>query len=274
MSKNQKVLSNSNLYKAILCLETLTPDSNYEFLSNCKDMKAYRRPSKKNPNYYEYLALGTFPLDPKIMFDLNFDLDYRNSWDSYSKSLKFIKKIDEFTDLVYWRMCYPFPFTDRDYLYLRYCLTITAQELLDSIEKEDNQIDSESKTNNDENNNKLSSENLQKLITILKSNPSKTYHVSSSRPSEDHSPSEDPSDKKAIRVQEFHSICITSSSSSPPPSENNNQCQLFSYMFDNPSGKIPSSFINWITKTAMPKALDQTKKAGDKYQSWKDKNKK
>lgn len=263
MSKNQQVLPNTHLYKSILCLETTTPDSNYEFLSNCKDMKAYRRPSCINPNYYEYIALGSFPLDPKTMFDLNYDVEYRNSWDSYSKALKLIKKIDDHTDLVYWRMCYPFPFTDRDYLYIRHCLVVSAQELLDSIEKDHNQ--------NDEINNNLdyfNSEDLQKLISILKSNPSKIYHVSSSVPSEDHEPSNDPSDKKAIRVQEFHSICITTKSSE----ENNNQCQLFSYMFDNPSGKIPSSFINWITKTAMPKALDQTKKAGDKYSTWKKNN--
>ena len=72
-------------------------------------------------------------------------------------------------------------------------------------------------------------------------------------------------DGKCVRVKEFHSISIVTSTNSGDVGKS----LLYSYLFDNPAGNIPSSLINWVAKTAMPKALEQTKKAGDKYDSWK-----
>jgi len=46
-------------------------------------------------------------------------------------------------------------------------------------------------------------------------------------------------------------------------------CQFYSYLFENPGGAIPKTVINWFAKTAMPKGIEQTIKAGKGYQSWK-----
>ena len=249
MSKNEKILATADLTRAILMLERKNADQSWESLNKHKEMQAYRRPYSKNKDYYEYLALGEMDLSPELMLATNLDVEYRNSWDSYSKALKKIKDLpEEATDLLYWRVCYPFPFTDRDYLYVRYSLKLTAQEVLEHLESETEK---------------------EEFKTLIKNDLTKTYHITSSVPSLDHDPKDDPGAKSGIiRVKEFHSICVITSVNGDEKAKNSKSL-LYTYLFDNPGGNIPSTLINWVAKTAMPKTLDLTKKAGEKYNKWK-----
>lgn len=288
MSKNQIILSNQDLLTVIINLERQDA-ANWESLSKYKNMKAFRRTSKKNRNLYEYMALGEMDLSPEIMIKTNTDLEYRNSWDTYSKSLKQIGKVNsnlitqDFNmsssvdngqsidtsndeeielDLVYWRLCYPFPLADRDYLYVRYELELSASEiinLMSQLGKPESEIS--------------------EFKNLIANNPNKTYSIAASVPSKldkTHTSKQDPSSnpKKIVRVEEFLSICVVTSTNKGKQEDqaDPNNCLLLTYLFDNPSGNIPSSVINWVAKTAMPKSLDTCKKAGDKYREWKSNN--
>ena len=122
MSKYESLLKTSDLINAILSIEDQNPPKkslNYSHLLNYQNLSAYRRPHPNNNSLYEYIVYGQMNLPAKSMYATYTDLEFRNSWDPYSKCLRVVEK-DVYgpgTDLVYWRVCYPFPFTHRDYLY-------------------------------------------------------------------------------------------------------------------------------------------------------------
>uniref|UniRef100_A0A8C0TYP7 Phosphatidylcholine transfer protein n=2 Tax=Canidae TaxID=9608 RepID=A0A8C0TYP7_CANLF len=73
---------------------------------------------KKQTGLYEYKVFGV--LDnclPDVLADVYMDLDYRKQWDQYVKEL-YEKECNGET-VVYWQVKYPFPMSNRDYIYIR-----------------------------------------------------------------------------------------------------------------------------------------------------------
>ncbi|XP_006889518.1 PREDICTED: phosphatidylcholine transfer protein [Elephantulus edwardii] len=67
---------------------------------------------------YEYKVFGGLEdCPPALLADVYMDLDYRKQWDQYVKEL-YEKECGGET-VVYWEVKYPFPMSNRDYVYLR-----------------------------------------------------------------------------------------------------------------------------------------------------------
>nr|KAF6296554.1 phosphatidylcholine transfer protein [Myotis myotis] len=67
---------------------------------------------------YEYKVFGVLEdCPPALLADVYMDLDYRKQWDQYVKEL-YEKECNGET-VVYWEVKYPFPMSNRDYVYIR-----------------------------------------------------------------------------------------------------------------------------------------------------------
>ncbi|XP_059525533.1 phosphatidylcholine transfer protein [Myotis daubentonii] len=67
---------------------------------------------------YEYKVFGVLEdCPPALLADVYIDLDYRKQWDQYVKEL-YEKECNGET-VVYWEVKYPFPMSNRDYVYIR-----------------------------------------------------------------------------------------------------------------------------------------------------------
>lgn len=67
---------------------------------------------------YEYKVYGSLKeCSPELCADVYMDLEYRKQWDGYVKEL-YEKKCNE-TTVIYWEVKYPFPMSNRDYVYIR-----------------------------------------------------------------------------------------------------------------------------------------------------------
>ncbi|XP_077020960.1 phosphatidylcholine transfer protein isoform X3 [Tamandua tetradactyla] len=67
---------------------------------------------------YEYKVFGVLEdCPPALLADVYMDLDYRKQWDRYIKEL--CEKECNGEIIVYWEVKYPFPLSNRDYVYLR-----------------------------------------------------------------------------------------------------------------------------------------------------------
>nr|XP_060502454.1 phosphatidylcholine transfer protein isoform X2 [Panthera onca] len=71
-----------------------------------------------NTGLYEYKVFGVLDdCPPALLADVYMDLDYRKQWDQYVKEL-YEKECNGET-VVYWEVKYPFPMSNRDYIYIR-----------------------------------------------------------------------------------------------------------------------------------------------------------
>ncbi|GAB1296659.1 Phosphatidylcholine transfer protein [Apodemus speciosus] len=67
---------------------------------------------------YEYKVFGVLEgCSPALLADVYMDLDYRKKWDQYVKEL-YEKECDG-QMAAYWEVKYPFPLSNRDYVYTR-----------------------------------------------------------------------------------------------------------------------------------------------------------
>lgn len=67
---------------------------------------------------YKYKVFGVLKdCPPALLADVYMDLDYRKQWDQYVKEL-YEKECDG-KIVVYWEVKYPFPMSNRDYVYIR-----------------------------------------------------------------------------------------------------------------------------------------------------------
>ncbi|XP_045038475.2 phosphatidylcholine transfer protein isoform X1 [Desmodus rotundus] len=72
----------------------------------------------KQTGLYEYKVFGVLEdCPPAVLADVYMDLDYRKQWDQYVKEL-YEKECGGKT-VVYWEVKYPFPMSNRDYVYIR-----------------------------------------------------------------------------------------------------------------------------------------------------------
>ncbi|XP_039937866.1 phosphatidylcholine transfer protein isoform X1 [Hirundo rustica] len=69
---------------------------------------------------YEYKIFGSLAdVSPKLCADVYMDLDFRKEWDQYVKEL--YEETHDGEKVIYWEVKYPFPLSNRDYVYIREC---------------------------------------------------------------------------------------------------------------------------------------------------------
>uniref|UniRef100_K7GFK7 Phosphatidylcholine transfer protein n=1 Tax=Pelodiscus sinensis TaxID=13735 RepID=K7GFK7_PELSI len=67
---------------------------------------------------YEYKIFGGLTeCPPELCADVYMDLEYRKQWDQYVKEL--CEKTCNGKRIIYWEVKYPFPLSNRDYVYIR-----------------------------------------------------------------------------------------------------------------------------------------------------------
>jgi len=262
MSLNNEIVSNSEILESILTVElkSLKKISSetkvWQHIATHGDCVASRRPYVENDSgLYAYAIIGTIDLTNEQMVAVIQDLEYRNSWDEYSKNLQVIAKDDRniHTEIVYWRVGYPWPVSHRDYLYRRVTQEVTLGDISENFPE---------------------SELRTELLELLKSKygeqaGDRKWTVIASRPIENAEldPIKPSTKSPPVRVKQFHSINVITQSSS-----SDSKCTFYTYLFDNPEGSIPKSVINFLANKAMPKSITASEKAGKAYESWRSKN--
>ena len=97
MSRYENIVTTADLLAAVISLEKRSEPkaaagtSPWESLVNYGQIKAFRHVYPKNQDLYEYVVCGRMELSQENMVATIRDLEYRNSWDPYSKSLKVVK---------------------------------------------------------------------------------------------------------------------------------------------------------------------------------------
>eukprot|EP00906_Rhabdomonas_costata_P022419 RCo032381 len=83
------------------------------------DVQAWRKVSKENPALYEYKAKGRYTsLSPAELLLCHIDAGYRTAWDPYCLEVTPVDKQGD-KEVMYWVVKYPWPLTNRDYVYYR-----------------------------------------------------------------------------------------------------------------------------------------------------------
>ncbi|XP_049628632.1 phosphatidylcholine transfer protein [Suncus etruscus] len=92
-------------------------ESDWQLMVETLGISIFRRLDKQS-GLYEYKVLGVMEdCPPSLLVDVFMDLEYRKQWDSYVKEL-YGKECDGKT-VIYWEVKYPFPMSNRDYVYIR-----------------------------------------------------------------------------------------------------------------------------------------------------------
>lgn len=100
------------------CKELEAPQTDgWEFFVESHGVTIYRQYNEKS-GLYEYKIYGTLDdVKPDVCAQVYMDIEYRRQWDTY------VKELYEFTDgsrqLLYWNVNYPWPMSNRDYVYKR-----------------------------------------------------------------------------------------------------------------------------------------------------------
>ncbi|KAJ8307208.1 hypothetical protein KUTeg_015292 [Tegillarca granosa] len=100
------------------CKELEEPQiDGYEFFTQSHDVTIYRLYNEES-GLYQYKVYGTLSdVLPDICAQVYMDLDYRKQWDSYVKDL--YETTADGNKVIYWNVAYPFPMSNRDYVYAR-----------------------------------------------------------------------------------------------------------------------------------------------------------
>ncbi|XP_068595914.1 phosphatidylcholine transfer protein [Brachionichthys hirsutus] len=92
-------------------------DGGWELFTETMGVTIYRRYDKET-GLYEYKVLGVLTAcRPELCADVYMDLTYRKCWDKYAKEL--YEKDFNGQTAIYWEVDYPFPLSNRDYVYVR-----------------------------------------------------------------------------------------------------------------------------------------------------------
>ncbi|KAI0238699.1 Phosphatidylcholine transfer protein [Lamellibrachia satsuma] len=100
------------------CDELDVPNvTDYEFFTETHDVKIYRKYNKES-YLYQYKIYGALKnISPEICAQVYMDLEYRKKWDTYVAALKEVE--DDGEKAIYWKVNFPFPLSNRDYVYRR-----------------------------------------------------------------------------------------------------------------------------------------------------------
>ncbi|XP_013004945.1 phosphatidylcholine transfer protein isoform X2 [Cavia porcellus] len=103
-----------------ICAELQQPapaGAEWELLVNASGVRIYRLLDQTG--LYEYKVFGILKdCSPALLADVYMDLDYRKQWDQYVKEI-YEKECNGET-VTYWEVKYPFPMSNRDYVYIRH----------------------------------------------------------------------------------------------------------------------------------------------------------
>ncbi|XP_077475041.1 phosphatidylcholine transfer protein [Stigmatopora argus] len=92
-------------------------DGGWQLFTETMGVQIYRL-FEKETGLYEYKVWGSLNgCQAEMCADVYMDLTYRKRWDSYVKELT-EREIDG-RAAIYWEVKYPFPLSNRDYLYVR-----------------------------------------------------------------------------------------------------------------------------------------------------------
>ncbi|CEM31580.1 unnamed protein product [Vitrella brassicaformis CCMP3155] len=72
----------------------------------------------------EVFAKGTIASPPEVLWAVNCDSDHRKTWDRNAAQLETFTLPSSGEKVVYWRMPFPGPFNDRDYVYTQRCVRV------------------------------------------------------------------------------------------------------------------------------------------------------
>lgn len=102
----------------LLMLELDEPQTDgWEFFTESHGVRIYRLYNEES-GLYEYKIYGALPdVKPDVSANVYMDLEYRKVWDSYAKEL--YEKEEAGKKLIYWNVNYPWPMSNRDYVYKR-----------------------------------------------------------------------------------------------------------------------------------------------------------
>jgi len=110
-------------YKSLLNLSATDTIPDYEFFYEGNGFKSWRK-LKGDTGLYMYRSIGVIPVPPEVYFKFYKDINFWKTWDENCEILELIETKeaadggeDEF---IYWSVSYPFPFSNRDYVYRRY----------------------------------------------------------------------------------------------------------------------------------------------------------
>lgn len=101
------------------CAELQRPAvaGNWELLLKTSGISIYRL-LEESSGLYKYKIFGVLKdCSPALLADVYMDLDYRKQWDEYVEEL-YEEECNGET-VVYWQVKYPFPMSNRDYVYIR-----------------------------------------------------------------------------------------------------------------------------------------------------------
>ncbi|XP_012315886.2 phosphatidylcholine transfer protein isoform X2 [Aotus nancymaae] len=102
------------------CAELQQPalaGADWQLLVETSGISIYRLLDQQT-GLYEYKVFGVLEdCSPTLLADVYMDLNYRKQWDQYVKAL-YEQECNGET-VVYWEVKYPFPMSNRDYVYLR-----------------------------------------------------------------------------------------------------------------------------------------------------------
>ncbi|XP_055436136.1 phosphatidylcholine transfer protein-like [Bubalus kerabau] len=89
----------------------------WELLVETQGISVYRLLDQRT-GLYAYKVFGVLEdCLPDLLADVYMDLAYRKQWDQYVKELYAKERSGE--TVVYWQVIYPFPMSNRDYVYVR-----------------------------------------------------------------------------------------------------------------------------------------------------------
>ncbi|XP_042304044.1 phosphatidylcholine transfer protein isoform X1 [Sceloporus undulatus] len=93
------------------------PEASWQLMAESLGFSIYRLRDEKS-GLYEYKVYGTLDdCPPELCADVYMDLDYRINWDQFLKEL--CEKTQDGRTVIYWEVKFPFPLTNRDYVFIR-----------------------------------------------------------------------------------------------------------------------------------------------------------
>jgi len=102
----------------------LDQDGGWEFFSDSKSQawgscKIHRKLRQGSP-LYKYFAIGFLnDVLPQTLYDINNDFEYRLKWDTYCLGIDVLEDLPEDNQAMYWNCKFPWPLSNRDYVYFR-----------------------------------------------------------------------------------------------------------------------------------------------------------
>ncbi|XP_029998069.1 phosphatidylcholine transfer protein [Sphaeramia orbicularis] len=109
--------SDADFQDAWMELDTPRLEGGWELFTETMGVQIHRLYDQET-GLYEYKVFGVLSTcTPELCADVYMDLEYRKKWDGYVKEL--YEKDFDGQMAIYWEVKYPFPLSNRDYVYIR-----------------------------------------------------------------------------------------------------------------------------------------------------------